>query len=572
MVATRSHQSDARDLDNNEMVPLMRPGEDEVIIRMYGQGVGDCFLLAFPRTQATHALKADADRPVYVVIDCGVITGTPDGSRRMKRIVRDIRLTTEGHLDLLILTHEHWDHLSGFIDARDEWEQFQVDHLWMSWMEKDDKDGLAGVLQKLKEKQQRALVEVIKQSARAPKEDRLRMAAEIAAFVSDAGFDGERFSAGRSLADGLKFAKSLAAEDNRTFCEQGDVHAVPGTSAVAYVLGPPPVWDRLNTMDPSAKAPETYVAGQPRGLKASRFALARMLDQPSQFNAFVMPLLGPALAAADKATTDEETLTERSLFDRSFPFDYSVRVAIPVAEAAANNPDDGYPAMSSYFDAINHWRRIDFDWLAAADSFALTVDNFINNTSLALAFELPAKEDGQQNVLLFVADAQVGNWLSWDDIRKWKPQPDAHPSQKFANLTDLFKRTVFYKVGHHGSHNATLKEKGIERMRDDGQLTAFVPVSRFVAHQIKGWDEMPLQELLNALGQRTQGKVIFPNGSVWDHTNGEEHWPNEKERQHIGLEVSDFKLSEKRPEHVIDPTGAQFEDKVPLWVQIAVSY
>src|SRR6476620_8428729 len=121
MVATRSHQSDTRDLDINAIVPLMRPGKDEVMIRMYGQGVGDCFLLAFPRTQATHALTADADRPVYVVIDCGVITGTPDGSRRMKRIVRDIRLTTQGHLDLLILTHEHWDHLSGFIDARDEW-------------------------------------------------------------------------------------------------------------------------------------------------------------------------------------------------------------------------------------------------------------------------------------------------------------------------------------------------------------------------------------------------------------------------------------------------------------------
>ena len=27
---------------------------------------------------------------------------------------------------------------------------------------------------------------------------------------------------------------------------------------------------------------------------------------------------------------------------------------------------------------------------------------------------------------------------------------------------DLLHRTIFYKVGHHGSHNATLRERGLE--------------------------------------------------------------------------------------------------------------
>ena len=47
----------------------------------------------------------------------------------MKQIVRDIRQTTrddtlldadgepKGHLDLLVITNSHWDHISGFIDA-----------------------------------------------------------------------------------------------------------------------------------------------------------------------------------------------------------------------------------------------------------------------------------------------------------------------------------------------------------------------------------------------------------------------------------------------------------------------
>ena len=585
MASTRSRQrSGDREFDATETVPPFRPRGDEVRIRMYGQGVGDCFLLAFPRIRSTPTLPADADRPVYVVIDCGVITGTPNSSQRMNRIVHDIRLTTQdeslsrdggepqGHLDLLILTHEHWDHLSGFIDAQDEWTQIRVDQLWMSWMEKDNPKGLEGVLQKLKDKQRRALVEVVRRAALAPREDRLHMAAEIASFLSEARFDGLEFSAGRSLADGLKFAKGRVNKDARTFCEPGEVHAVPGTNTVAYVLGPPQDWERLSSMNPSKKTPETYTDAEEQGLAMSPlFSLGRMLNDRSQFNAFVMPLLGPALAATDETEDDEETLAEQDLLDRSFPFDRTVRVPIPTAEVASSDAAAAYPALSSYFSEISHWRRIDFDWLAAADSFALAVDNFINNTSLTLAFELPARAGEEQKVLLFVADAQVGNWLSWDDITEWRPQTDARPLQQTPNLDDLFRRTAFYKVGHHGSHNATLKERGVERMRDDGQLTAFVPVSASVADKIKGWTEMPLHEMLNALAARSEGRVVFPNGNVWDHEERRERNPTVRERQRIGLEQSEEVLPEKKRE-LDDGTIVTIEEKVPLWVQIAVDY
>lgn len=587
MASTRSHQErDGRGQDETESFPSFRPRKDEVRIRMYGQGLGDCFLLTFPRARSTPAIPADAGRPVYVLIDCGVITGTPNSSQRMKRIVRDIRLTTRddslpptadgprGHLDLLILTHEHWDHLSGFIDAQNEWKQIQVDQLWMSWMEKDNPEGLTGVLQKLKDKQLRALVEVVKRAALAPREDRLRMAAEIASFLSEARFNGQEFAAGRSLADGLKFAKGLVAnKDDRTFCEPGEVHAVPGTNAVAYVLGPPQDWEWLNTMNPSTKTPETFVGADEHGFAEMRslFTLGRMLDHRSPFNAFVMPLLGPALAATDETDANEATLAEQDLFDRSFPFDRTVRVPIPTAEVASSNANAAYPSLSSYFSAINHWRRIDFDWLAMADSFALQVDNFINNTSLAIAIELPAHAGDVQKVLLFVADAQVGNWLSWHDIKEWKSQPDARPAQQTPNLDDLFMRVAFYKVGHHGSHNATLKEKGVERMRDDGQLTAFVPVSASVARKIKGWTEMPLDEMLNALASRGEGRVVFPNGNVWDHEARRERSPTAGERDRIGLEQSEELLPEKKRE-LDDGTLETIEEKVPLWVQIAVDY
>src|SRR5262249_37352949 len=59
------------------------------------------------------------------------------------------------------------------------------------------------------------------------------------------------------------------------------------------------------------------------------------------------------------------------------------------------------------------WRRIDVDWLGVASDLALAMQGAINNTSLVLAIEFA---DG--DVLLFAGDAEVGNWLSWQD-RKW---------------------------------------------------------------------------------------------------------------------------------------------------------
>src|SRR5262249_31166571 len=86
------------------------------------------------------------------------------------------------------------------------------------------------------------------------------------------------------------------------------------------------------------------------------------------------------------------------------------------------------------------WRRIDADWLGAAAEFALQLDSATNNTSLVLAIELV--DSGK--VLLFAADAQVGNWLSWQTL-SWKIS-----ESETVSGPDLLKRVAFYKVGHHG--------------------------------------------------------------------------------------------------------------------------
>jgi hypothetical protein len=102
------------------------------------------------------------------------------------------------------------------------------------------------------------------------------------------------------------------------------------------------------------------------------------------------------------------------------------------------------------------------------------------------------------DVLLFAADAQVGNWLSWQDL-KWAV------GDKTVTGPELLKRAILYKVGHHGSHNATLKAQGLEQM--ERLRVAMIPVDHAMAVK-KRWGKMPLDELVEALGQRAKGAVL----------------------------------------------------------------
>ena len=164
-----------------------------------------------------------------------------------------------------------------------------------------------------------------------------------------------------------------------------------------------------------------------------------------------------------EAVTDED---EARLADerrrRSRPFDDHYRIE---AGADKHKRDDLFG--STYFDPEQDWRKIDTDWLAAAGQFALNVDGLANNSSLVLAIEL--SPGGR--VLLFPGDAQIGNWLSWfgkvtyaDGQHRGREMVWNLDNNRKVDAKDLLERTVLYKVGHHGSHNATLKKGGLEIM------------------------------------------------------------------------------------------------------------
>lgn len=98
----------------------------KVSIRMYNVGLGDSFLLRFP----------DEERERKVLIDCGVHISGP-GPRKMNEVVEQIieDVTEDGkpRIDVVVATHRHRDHVSGFEAER--WREVEVGEVWLPWTE-----------------------------------------------------------------------------------------------------------------------------------------------------------------------------------------------------------------------------------------------------------------------------------------------------------------------------------------------------------------------------------------------------------------------------------------------------
>src|SRR5215216_1666042 len=220
---------------------------DEVVVRMYGQGFGDCFLLAFPRKK--DGQKVDLENPSYVVIDSGVFYKTPGERARMQAVAKSIHVATEGTIDLLIATHEHQDHLSGFQYAKDDWKKIEVRRIWLAWTE-DEKHPATQQYDHEKEALQLQVDMALKVAHRYREQDPTlaRELQQVRALTEFAV--GGKIRPPRRLSKlpdlvlddfakdpGKRFNPNVKTE--RDFCEPGQVRTVPGTAVDAYVLGPP---------------------------------------------------------------------------------------------------------------------------------------------------------------------------------------------------------------------------------------------------------------------------------------------------------------------------------------------
>ena len=95
--------------------------DDQLLVRCYDVGLGDCIYLRIP----------DADETRHVLIDCGNKFGAPDALRlAIAHLESELPAGEDGRarLDLLVVTHPHEDHLKGIdletlggLDIRNIW-------------------------------------------------------------------------------------------------------------------------------------------------------------------------------------------------------------------------------------------------------------------------------------------------------------------------------------------------------------------------------------------------------------------------------------------------------------------
>ncbi|CAN7746466.1 hypothetical protein LJR220_002210 [Bradyrhizobium sp. LjRoot220] len=424
-------------------------------VRMYRlDELGDCFLLTF----------TDGAKVSRILIDCGSFRNSAKSIARLKKITADIKQELGGApLSVVVGTHQHNDHVSGFVHCEDIFRQIGVEQVWLSWLDDpndrkarkigNDFNNLRKTLFKVRNK----LQSMTGMSAGHP---------SLSALNDALGFFGSKDAAEppELPADAVKILKDLGKKT--LYLNPGQALDMPGLSAGSvkiHVLGPPRNTDLLYRKDP--RKGESY----DHALASALLAASKFFD---------------ASEHQSRGTSAEE---------RQYPFNQAYK-----RTGNELKSDPLGKLIAGYNSPAEKWRRIDDDWMDQAETLALFLDTYTNNSSLALAIELV--ESGK--VLLFAADAQTGNWISWADV-KW--------DNTRTSTDDLLARTVLYKVGHHGSHNSTLVA-AFEKMTHP-DLAALIPVHKKDPNITKanGW-KMPAKKLFRKLRERTSGRVLQMDG------------------------------------------------------------
>jgi len=384
----------------NKETELSNP--QEIRIRMYRVGFGDCFLVSIP----SDGSKENGSQFRHILIDCGVHSRGNIGT--MKKVIYNIAQVTERSLDVVIATHAHADHISQFAKFGEEFKKFKVREVWLPWTwDENNKDAV-----KLQRK-------------RAAFINKLNQHFE----VLGANADPAALSAVVNLAGNepaIELLKSCFgnADAKVRYLKAGDILnpvdiSISGLSV--RVLGPPESTDLLAQEDP------------PKGKGYLRATPGGEVE-------YVISTIKPF---GDKWKVQDPNSTGLRL---------------------QQEEEEQLRLISS----------------SSINDVAFALDDARNNESLVTLFVFRNKH------LLFPGDAQYGNWRGWLEDEK--------------SSSDILAKINFFKVAHHGSHNATPKA-ALERMAD-GEFAAMV------SGQSNIWPTIPHPPLMTRLNEKTKSRIV----------------------------------------------------------------
>lgn len=379
-------------------------------VRMYRVGFGDFFLLTVPTGAG----------PKHILIDCGV-HAKDLGS--IQDAVAQMASDCGSELALVIMTHRHADHISGFGKCSDAFSKITVERVWMPWFE-DPKNAAATAFQA----GLTALAGGLQMKLAARSDEQSQQFADMAENITGGMAAAGGVSANQKALDVLH--NGFMNKPDYDYYQAGDAPVLPKSlvgAVSAQILGPP--------IDPNL--------------------VSKMTNKTQQY-------------LTDDDPSDDGKVT---------PFSNAFRA-------------DSYPKEAFRFFPADQIKKMigdaQPDVLAAQ---AVAADNTLNNQSLVVLFSVAGKN------LLFAGDAQWGNWENF-------LYGGAYGTPGHTELTDRAKTILgkidFYKVGHHGSANATPKD-AVAAMRHG--------CVGMCSTQIDAYNEVPRGPLLQALGERMDGQL-----------------------------------------------------------------
>jgi hypothetical protein len=385
-------------------------------IRMYRVGFGDFFLLRVPTPKASKPFK-------YILIDCGV-HAVDLGS--IEDAVAQMALDCGEELALVIMTHRHADHISGFGKCSEAFSKFTVDRVWMPWFE-NPKDIAATKIQ----------------------ENLTAMASQLSLRLAARGASGPHAAM---------------------------VNNITGDMAASGLSGNQKALNVLQSGFKNKPEHDYYKAGDPA-----------ILPQDLIDAGFSAQILGPP---GDRSLITQMTNVNDQYLTDSSSEDEETANTFPTAFTAFKADAGAYPDLAFGFfgpDKIKELiDKVRPDVLAAQAEVA---DKTLNNQSLVILFSFAGKN------LLFAGDAQWGNWENF--LYGGAFGTPGH-TEMTKQASQILNNIHFYKVGHHGSRNATPKD-AVAAMRHG--------CVGMCSTQIDAYPGVPRDPLIQALGTQMDGKL-----------------------------------------------------------------
>jgi hypothetical protein len=419
-----------------------------VRIRMYNIGFGDCFLLSFKYRE-----RDDGDK--HVLIDFGT-SSRPKNTPKdwMKQIANDIKTECNGHLDAVVVTHRHQDHLSGFAPGRQGTGPGKIiaslnpELVVQPWTEHPDAEPDAQAQPKTRERT-RNHIKGLRKSQNFAKQ----LTTALPYFIENAT-DKEDF---------------LAVTDNEYLLEEIEFlgqENISNKDAVKNLI-------RMGQGD--------------RGVFVncgSKSGLEEILPGVK-----VSVLGPPTLEQSDKIRKQRTKDSSEYWHLQNKIFRFLTKSIKKNKELPPLFPKAKKRLISEAPPDI-HWfmKQMNLVSLEQLHAIVRILDRVMNNTSVILLFKVGGKR------LLFSGDAQIENWEYALDQREIRRE-----------LADV----NLYKVGHHGSLNGTPKTLwNLFEMQDSDEnnkdrLTCLLSTKKGKHGSVSKGTEVPRSILVNELIKKT---------------------------------------------------------------------